>query len=60
MIDFRRCNAGFVDAHYLLWSGDRSADRMRQQGMSYKDIAATGGGIRYKSKTRGVRISISC
>lgn len=40
---------GFVDAHtHLLWSGDRSAEmRMRQQGMSYKDIAAAGGGIRY-------------
>ena len=46
---------GFVDAHtHLLWSGDRSAEmRMRQQGMSYADIAAAGGGIRYTvEKTR--------
>ena len=40
---------GFVDSHtHLLWAGDRSAEmRMRQQGMSYADIAANGGGIRY-------------
>ncbi len=40
---------GFVDAHtHLLWSGDRSSEmRMRQQGMSYADIAAAGGGIGY-------------
>ena len=46
---------GFVDAHtHLLWSGDRSAEmRMRQQGMSYAEIAAAGGGIRYTvEKTR--------
>ena len=50
---------GFVDAHtHLLWSGDRSAEmRMRQQGMSYKDIAAAGGGIRYTvEKTRECQI----
>ena len=40
---------GFVDAHtHLLWSGDRSAEmRMRQRGLSYAEIAAAGGGIRY-------------
>ena len=47
---------GFVDAHtHLLWDGDRSKEmRMRQQGMSYAEIAAAGGGIRYTVKqTRG-------
>ncbi len=40
---------GFVDAHtHLLWDGDRSNEiRMRQQGMSYAEIAAAGGGIRH-------------
>ncbi len=40
---------GLVDAHtHLLWAGDRSAEmRMRQQGMSYVDIANAGGGIRF-------------
>ena len=47
---------GFVDAHtHLLWDGDRSNEiRMRQQGMSYSEIAAAGGGIRHTvSQTRG-------
>ena len=47
---------GFVDAHtHLLWDGDRSKEmRMRQQGMSYAEIAAAGGGIRYTvTQTRG-------
>ena len=47
---------GFVDAHtHLLWDGDRSNEiRMRQQGMSYAEIAAAGGGIRHTvSQTRG-------
>ena len=47
---------GFVDAHtHLLWDGDRSNEiRMRQQGMSYAEIAAAGGGIRHTvSETRG-------
>jgi len=46
---------GFVDAHtHLLWDGDRSNEiRMRQQGMSYAEIAAAGGGIRHTvSETR--------
>jgi imidazolonepropionase len=47
---------GFVDAHtHLLWDGDRSKEmRMRQQGMTYAEIAAAGGGIRYTvAQTRG-------
>ena len=47
---------GFVDAHtHLLWEGDRSNEiRMRQQGMSYAEIADAGGGIRHTvSQTRG-------
>ena len=39
---------GFVDCHtHLVWSGDRSGElSQRQAGKSYKDIAASGGGIR--------------
>ena len=47
---------GFVDAHtHLLWAGDRSNEmRMRQQGMSYSEVAEAGGGIRHTvSQTRG-------
>ena len=38
---------GFVDSHnHLVWSGDRSDElSMRISGKSYKDIAASGGGI---------------
>tara|TARA_B100000287_G_scaffold41314_1_gene37522 strand:- start:4827 stop:6119 length:1293 start_codon:yes stop_codon:yes gene_type:complete len=38
---------GFVDSHtHLVWSGDRSNElSMRVSGKSYKDIAASGGGI---------------
>ena len=38
---------GFVDSHnHLVWSGDRSNElSMRISGKSYKDIAASGGGI---------------
>ena len=46
---------GFVDAHtHLLWDGDRSNEmRLRQQGMSYAQIAESGGGIRHTvSQTR--------
>jgi len=46
---------GFIDAHtHLLWDGDRSNEiRMRQQGMSYAEIAEAGGGIRHTvSQTR--------
>ena len=52
----RSITPGFVDAHtHLLWDGDRSNEiRMRQQGMSYAEIAAAGGGIRHTvSETRG-------
>ena len=52
----RSITPGFVDAHtHLLWDGDRSNEiRMRQQGMSYSEIAASGGGIRHTvSETRG-------
>jgi len=40
---------GYIDAHtHLLWAGDRTREvRMRQNGMSYSDIANAGGGIRY-------------
>ena len=39
---------GFVDSHtHLIWSGDRSNElSMRISGKTYKDIAASGGGIR--------------
>ena len=38
---------GLVDSHtHLLWAGDRSREvAMKQKGMSYRDIAANGGGI---------------
>ena len=38
---------GFVDCHnHLVWSGDRSNElSMRISGKSYKEIAASGGGI---------------
>ena len=39
---------GFVDSHtHLIWSGDRSNElSMRISGKTYKDISASGGGIR--------------
>ena len=38
---------GLIDAHnHLLWAGDRfSEHKLRMDGMSYSDIAASGGGI---------------
>tara|TARA_Y100000748_G_scaffold233193_1_gene197138 strand:- start:7068 stop:8333 length:1266 start_codon:yes stop_codon:yes gene_type:complete len=38
---------GFVDSHtHLLWDGDRSNEmQLRQQGLTYSDIANLGGGI---------------
>ena len=38
---------GFVDSHtHLIWDGDRSNEiSLRQQGMSYSEIARLGGGI---------------
>ena len=40
---------GYIDAHtHLLWAGDRTREvRMRQNGMTYPQIADAGGGIRY-------------
>jgi len=39
---------GLVDSHtHLIWGGDRSSEmRMRQAGMTYRQIAEMGGGIR--------------
>ena len=38
---------GLVDSHtHLLWGGDRSSEmRLRQAGMTYREIAEAGGGI---------------
>ena len=38
---------GLVDSHtHLLWGGDRSSEmRLRQAGMTYRQIAEAGGGI---------------
>ena len=38
---------GLVDSHtHLIWGGDRSSEmRLRQSGMSYKDVSGIGGGI---------------
>ena len=40
---------GLVDGHnHLLWAGDRSNEiSLKQRGMSYKEIAAAGGGIQH-------------
>jgi imidazolonepropionase len=40
---------GLVDGHnHLIWAGDRSNElTLKQQGMSYQDIAAIGGGIQH-------------
>ncbi|MEJ6563684.1 MAG: hypothetical protein QNL85_08295 [Euryarchaeota archaeon] len=40
---------GLVDGHnHLIWSGDRSNEiSLKRQGMSYQDIAASGGGIQH-------------
>jgi len=39
---------GLVDSHtHLIWDGDRSSEmRLRQSGMSYRQISEMGGGIR--------------
>ena len=38
---------GIVDCHtHLLWGGDRSSEmRLRQAGMTYRQIAEAGGGV---------------
>ena len=43
----RAVTPGFVDCHtHLLWGGDRSSEmRLRQAGMTYRQIAEAGGGI---------------
>jgi imidazolonepropionase len=48
---------GFVDPHtHLVWAGDRSAEfEMRQEGKSYLDIMAAGGGI--LSTVRATRVA---
>jgi imidazolonepropionase len=40
---------GLVDGHnHLIWAGDRANElTLKQQGMSYQDIAAIGGGIQH-------------
>lgn len=40
---------GLVDGHnHLIWAGDRSNElTLKQQGMSYREIAAMGGGIQH-------------
>ena len=57
IIDAKGCAIipGLVDSHtHLIWGGDRSSEmRLRQSGMSYKDISNIGGGIRRTvSRTR--------
>ena len=48
-LNHRAIVPGLVDAHtHLIWGGDRSNEmRMRQDGMSYTEIDAAGGGIRH-------------
>ena len=48
-LNHRAIVPGLVDGHtHLLWGGDRSNEmRMRQQGLSYAEIGARGGGIRH-------------
>jgi len=50
---------GLIDAHtHLLWAGDRSPEvRLRREGMTYADIANTGGGI--QSTVRATRAASS-
>jgi imidazolonepropionase len=50
---------GLVDGHnHLIWSGDRSNEiTMKHNGMTYQDIAASGGGIQHtvRETTRASR-----
>ena len=50
---------GLIDSHtHLIWSGDRSSEmRLRQSGMTYRQISERGGGIRHTvSSTRALSI----
>ena len=54
---------GLVDCHtHLLWGGDRSSEmRLRQEGMTYRQIAEAGGGIaKTVRSTRGMSLSDLC
>ena len=57
IIDAKGCAIipGLIDSHtHLIWGGDRSSEmRLRQSGMTYREISEMGGGIRHTvSSTR--------
>ncbi len=55
IIDAKGCAIipGLIDSHtHLIWGGDRSSEmRLRQSGMSYRQISEMGGGIRHTVST---------
>jgi len=58
-VDGKAVIPGLVDCHtHLLWGGDRSSEmRLRQAGLSYKEIAEAGGGIaKTVRSTRGLSL----